>query len=211
MPHPGEHEPQSTLVRQASWCQSDAVNAAHMEFCGSPAWRQMVEEIVLPEALKGVDLGDDVLEIGPGPGFTTDVLRTRAARVTAVEIDEGLAADLARRLAGTNVEVVRADATSLDFADGRFTAVTSFNMLHHVPTDEAQDKIFSELARVLRADGVLAAADGDPRIEVDDFHEGDTYHPIAAADVRARLVAAGFSEVDVRTYDLGWVCVARLA
>jgi ubiquinone/menaquinone biosynthesis C-methylase UbiE len=128
-----------------------------------------------------------------------------------VEIDEALAEDLRRRLAGTNVEVVHADATALDFPDSRFTGVTSFNMLHHVPTDEAQDKIFAELARVLRDDGVLAAADGDPRIEVDDFHKGDTYHPIAAADVPKRLAAAGFTRVDVRSYDLGWVCVARLA
>jgi ubiquinone/menaquinone biosynthesis C-methylase UbiE len=171
----------------------------------------MVEEIVLPEALRDVDLGDDVLEIGPGPGFTTDVLRARAGRLTAVEIDDGLAADLARRLEGTNVEVIHADATSLDLPDDRFTAVTSFNMLHHVPTDEAQDRIFSELARVLSVDGDHVAADGDTRIEVDDFHEGDTYHPIAAADVPGRLHAAGFETVDVRPYDLGWVCVARLA
>ena len=187
------------------------MNAAHMEFCTSPAWQQMVEEIVLPEALRGVDLGDDVLEIGPGPGFTTDILRQRAAHVTAVEIDDGLAGDLAQRLAGTNVDVINADATTLDLPDRRFTGATSFNMLHHVPTDEAQDRIFSELARVLREDGVLVAADGDPRLEVDDFHAGDTYHPIAADDVPARLRAAGFGEIEVRPYDLGWVCTARLA
>jgi len=187
------------------------MNAAHLEFCGSPAWRQMVEEIVLPEALGGIDLGDDVLEIGPGPGFTTDVLRERAAHLTAVEIDDALAADLARRLAGTNVEVIHADASKLDLPDRRFTGVTSFNMLHHVPTDEALDRIFSELARVLREDGVFVAADGDPRLEVDDFHEGDTYHPIAAQAVPQRLNAAGFTNVEVRSYDLGWVCVARLS
>ena len=186
------------------------MNAAHLEFCGSPMWRQMIEEIVIPEALGDIDLGDDVLEIGPGPGFTTDVLRDRVAQLTAVEIDDALAADLARRLAGTNVEVIHADASSLDLPDRRFTGATSFNMLHHVPTDELQDRIFSEIARVMREDGVFVAADGDPRLEVDDFHEGDTYHPIAAAEVPARLHAAGFEKVDVRPYDLGWVCTARL-
>jgi len=34
---------------------------------------------------------DDVSEIGPGPGFTTDVLRQRVAHLTAVEIDDVLA------------------------------------------------------------------------------------------------------------------------
>jgi 16S rRNA A1518/A1519 N6-dimethyltransferase RsmA/KsgA/DIM1 with predicted DNA glycosylase/AP lyase activity len=85
-----------------------------MEFCASPEWRQMVEEIVLPAALRDLDLGDDVVEIGPGPGFTTDVLRTRVEHLTAVEIDPVLAEPLRERLAGTNVDVIEGDATSLD-------------------------------------------------------------------------------------------------
>jgi SAM-dependent methyltransferase len=185
------------------------MNAAHLEFCGSPEWRQMVEEMVMPEALAGVDLGDDVIEIGSGPGFTTDVLRERAARVTAVEIDPVLAGPLAVRLEGTNVTVIEGDATSLDLPSDRFTGAGSFNMLHHVATDDAQDRIFAELARVLRPGGVLVMADGDPRIEVDSFHEGDTYHPIAAAALSPRLEAAGFEQIDVRSYDLGWTCRAR--
>jgi SAM-dependent methyltransferase len=185
------------------------MNAAHLEFCASPEWRQMVEEMVLPEALTGVHLGDDVIEIGPGPGFTTDVLRTRAAQLTAVEIDPVLARPLAERLAGTNVTVIEADATSLDLPSDRFTGAGCFNMLHHVPTDDAQDRIFAELVRVLRAGGALVMADGDPRIEVDSFHEGDTYHPIAAAALAPRLAAAGFDAIDVRPYDLGWTCRAR--
>ncbi|MCI0636396.1 MAG: SAM-dependent methyltransferase, partial [Actinobacteria bacterium] len=60
------------------------MNAAHLEFCASPEWRQMVEELVLPAALRDLDLGDDIIEVGPGPGFTTDVLRGRAGRVTAI-------------------------------------------------------------------------------------------------------------------------------
>ena len=169
----------------------------------------MVEELVLPAALSGVDLGDDVIEIGPGPGFTTDVLRTRTEHLTAVEIDRGLADSLAQRLAGTNVEVICADATTLDLPSDRFTGAGSFNMLHHVPTDEAQDRIFSELARVLRPGGQLCAADGAPRMQVDAFHEGDTYHPIEPGDLAVRLAAAGFTGIEVRDYDLGWICTAN--
>ena len=53
------------------------MNQGHLEFCASAQWRTMVEETILPEALRGVSLGDDVIEVGPGPGLTTDVLRTR--------------------------------------------------------------------------------------------------------------------------------------
>jgi SAM-dependent methyltransferase len=170
----------------------------------------MLEEIVLPAALPAAGLGDDVIEIGPGPGFTTDVLRNHAGRVTAVELDPMLAEALAIRLAGTNVEVVHGDATALDLPTGRFTGAASFNMLHHVPTSAAQDEAFAELARVLQPGGVLAVADGIPNDGLRAFHEGDTYNPIDPAAVPERLAQAGFVAIDVQTYELGWTCAAHV-
>jgi Ribosomal RNA adenine dimethylase len=76
------------------------VNKAHLEFCSSPEWARLVEDELLPWVLAGHRLGDDLLELGPGPGLTTDVLRRKAARLTAVELDLDLAAKLASRLAG---------------------------------------------------------------------------------------------------------------
>ena len=186
------------------------MNAGHMEFCLSDDWRQMLEELVLPPALEAVDLGDDVLEIGPGPGFTTDVLRQRAARLTAVEIDPLLYEPLAERLTGTNVDVVNGDATALDLPDDRFSAAASFNMLHHVPTTEAQDAVFGELARVLRPGGLLVAVDGVDSEGTRLFHEGDNYNPIDPDALPGRLTAAGFTSIDVELYDLGWICHASL-
>jgi len=185
------------------------MNAAHMDFCLSDDWKQMLEELVLPPALDGVDLGDDVLEIGPGPGFVTDVLRQRTERLTAVEIDPVLYEPLAERLTGTNVDVLLGDAADLALSDGRFSGAASFNMLHHVPTTELQDRIFSELARVLRRGGTLVAVDGTHSEGTEAFHEGDTYNPIETADVAARVEAGGFSGVDVRDFDLGWICTAQ--
>ncbi len=66
------------------------MNASHLQFCASPEWRQLVEATILPEALAGIDLGPDVLEIGPGPGLTTDVLRRLADHLTCVEFDAGV-------------------------------------------------------------------------------------------------------------------------
>jgi SAM-dependent methyltransferase len=185
------------------------MNEAHLEFCASPEWRAIVEEIVLPAALSDTDLGPDVVEVGPGPGFTTDVLRTRVDRLTAVELDPELAGALARRLDGTNVEVMLGDATALDLPADRFTGAVSFSMLHHVPSDAGQDRVFAELARVLRAGGVFVAADSVGSDDLREFHAGDTYNPIDPESLPVRLAAAGFTQVVVQTYDLGWTCSAR--
>jgi len=133
------------------------MNAEHLEICGSEGWRDALRDLILPYALADARLGDDVLEVGPGPGMTTDLLRPEVAQLTAVELDEDLAAALEARLEGTNVEVVNADATAMPFEDGRFTGAVSFTMLHHVPTAELQDRLFAEVARVLRP-GALTAA-----------------------------------------------------
>ena len=98
------------------------MNEAHLEFCASREWARLVEDELLPWVLDGCELGDDLLEVGPGPGLTTDVLRRKAARVTAVELDLDLAGKLASRLAGSNVTVVAGDVTRLPFPDGRFSA-----------------------------------------------------------------------------------------
>jgi len=180
-----------------------------MQFCASEEWRKMVHETILPVALHEVELGDEAIEIGPGPGFTTDILRTKTAHLTAVEVDEGLAAALAQRLAGGNVDVVVGDATALEFAPGRFTGAASFHMLHHIAPTDAQDRAFAELARVLVPGGVLVAADGAYSEGSAAFHEGDTYNPIAPEELGGRLSVAGFGSLRVRTYDLGWVCTAR--
>jgi SAM-dependent methyltransferase len=180
-----------------------------MVFCASEDWRRIVQEDILPTALDGVALGDDAIEIGPGPGFTTDVLRTMTVHLTAVEVDEALATSLAGRMAGRNVDVVVGDATSLDFEAGRFTGAASFHMLHHIAPMSAQDRVFFELARVLVPGGLLVAADAGYMEATVAFHEGDTYNPIEPDELEGRLSAAGFGDVDVRTHDLGWVCTAR--
>ncbi|HEY1653080.1 MAG TPA: class I SAM-dependent methyltransferase [Acidimicrobiales bacterium] len=187
------------------------MNAAHMEYCASDDWRRLVHETILPEALRGVDLGADAIEVGPGPGFTTDILCTMTARLTAVEIDEGLAGSLAERMAGANVDVVVGDASALQFPADRFSGGASFHMLHHIAPADLQDRVFSELARVLVPGAVLVGADGIYNDATAAFHEGDTYNPIDPGELGARLGRAGFVEVDVRTYDLGWVCTARAA
>jgi ubiquinone/menaquinone biosynthesis C-methylase UbiE len=173
------------------------MNEAHLVFCSSDEWAEACRKWIIPGALANVQLGDDVLEIGPGPGRTTDLIREMAPKLTAVEIDKDLAAELSERLADTNVEVVNADATSLPFPDGRFSAALSFTMLHHVPSPEEQDKLFAEARRVLQPGRVFAGVDSHDTPDFRKLHIDDICVPLIPAELEGRLLRAGFAEVKV--------------
>lgn len=169
----------------------------------------MLEERILPTALGPVDLGATVVEVGPGAGFTTEVLLRTTGYVTAVEIDPVLAAGLRRRLAGRPVAVVEGDARRTELPGASFTGAASFNVLHHVSTDEDQDLVLVELRRLLRPGGRLVLADGVPRDDIRAFHEGDVYHPVDPATLPARLDRAGFGDVRVARDEVTWYCWAE--
>ena len=173
------------------------MNWFHRQVCRSGRWRRRVEGELLPWALRGVELGDDVLEIGPGPGVTTDLLRGRTRRLTALEVDAAAAASLERRLVGSGVRVVHGDGAAMPFADGAFSGVVSFTMLHHVPSAALQDRLLAEARRVLRPGGVFAGFDGVGSFLFRLIHLGDTYTPVDPAAFARRLEAAGFAEVAV--------------
>lgn len=78
---------------------------------------------ILPVVTREVDLGEHLLEIGPGPGAATEWLRQRVTRLTAVEIDPEAASALAVRF--PDVEVVTADATDLPYPDESFDSVAT--------------------------------------------------------------------------------------
>lgn len=166
----------------------------------------------MPWVIGTVDLGDDVLEVGPGPGLSTDLLRVRVATLTAVEPDGELAAGLSSRLSGTNVETVHAELTALPFEDCRFTGAVSFSTLHHVPTLEMQDQLLSEVARVIQPGSVFAAYDGIANQKVANLHGDLTYNPVDPSTIEARLLGAGFASVELHTVEgLRWTAIARTA
>ena len=170
------------------------MNRAHAVLCSSGWWARTVERELLPWGLAGVDLGDDVLEIGPGFGATTGVLARRTGSLTVVELAESYCVRLRRKFGG-EVEIVRADATAMPFADGRFSGVVCFTMLHHVPSLDLQNRLLAEVARVLRAGGVFAGTDslGTGRA-FKLLHVRDTLVPVAPDGLPARLEHAGLVE-----------------
>ncbi|MBA3398348.1 MAG: class I SAM-dependent methyltransferase [Acidimicrobiia bacterium] len=177
------------------------MNENHARLCPSPEWAEHLHTDVLPVVTDGVDLGDEMLEIGPGPGASTEWLRHRVQHLVAVEHDEDACTRLSERMAGMNVRVVHADATSLPLEADTFDSAASFTMLHHVPTPELQDALFAEVARVLRSDGVFVAADSLASDGLAEFHEGDTYNPIDPTTLEARLRRAGFADVSITVAD----------
>ena len=174
------------------------MNRFHRWYCQSDRWRRAVRSELVPWALKGIELGDDVLEVGPGPGLVTDVLAKRAVRLTSVEIDARMAEALAQRKRGTQVRVIHADATDLPFPDSSFSGAVSFTMLHHVPSTELQDRLFSEVRRVLRPGALFAGSDSTPSPLFNLAHWFDTLVPVDPAGLAERLLTAGFSSAEVR-------------
>ena len=173
------------------------MNRFHRWYCRTGHWRHAIQDEILPWVLRDVDLGDHVLEVGPGPGLTTDVLAKRVRKLTAVEIDADLAAALRGRFAGTNVTVEEGDATAMPFPDGTFTGVVSFTMLHHVPAPELQDRLLREVRRVLRPGAVFAGSDSRTSLVFRVAHLADTMVLVDPDTFAGRLEAAGFESVEV--------------
>ncbi|MDP9238135.1 MAG: class I SAM-dependent methyltransferase [Chloroflexota bacterium] len=173
------------------------MNNAHLQYCSSDEWADAVKRWIIPGALEGIALGDRVLEVGPGPGRTTEVLRGLTPSLTAVEIDGDLARALAARLGSERVRVVRGDGTALPFPDGQFTAALSFTMLHRVPSVAQQDMLLAEVARVLRPGGVLAGVDSKDSDAFRALHVDDICVPIDPQTFESRLTAAGFTQAHV--------------
>jgi len=177
------------------------VNEAHQRLLGTPEWAAFLHEEILPVVTHGVDLGEDLLEIGPGPGAATEWLRHRARRLVAIELEPDAAARLGERFAGTNVEAVAGDATALPYPDESFDTVGMFTMLHHVPTLARQDALLAGALRALRPGGTLIGSDSLASDRLHRLHEGDTYNPVEPAAFLTRLQTIGFGEITLTVSD----------
>jgi SAM-dependent methyltransferase len=104
--------------------------------------------------LAGVRHGQRALDVGCGPGALTAelVMRLGAAAVAAVDPSEPFVD--AARARNPGVEVLRASAEQLPFADGSFDAALAQLVVHFMSDPIAG---LTEMARVTRRDGVVAA------------------------------------------------------
>jgi arsenite methyltransferase len=113
-----------------------------------------------PIALTDIEPGMSVLDLGSGAGtdvFCAAALVGAAGRTVGVDIT-GAQLDKARALSRgwTHVEFVEARIEQLPFADASFDVVLSNGVVNLSPR---KDRVFAEVARVLRQGGRLAIAD----------------------------------------------------
>jgi ubiquinone/menaquinone biosynthesis C-methylase UbiE len=173
------------------------MNLIHRKICSSDKWVRAVRETMLPWALKDVDLGGDALEIGPGFGATTRVLVEMVPRLTIVEVDPASARQLGEQF--PDVTVIEGDGARLPLPDNRFSSVTCFTMLHHVPSPAQQDQLFAETFRVLGPGGVFAGMDSLPSLRFRILHLFDTMVVVDPDTLPGRLARAGFTDARVTT------------
>jgi len=177
------------------------MNALEHFFCSSSFWRCFCERKMLPWVLAGNRPGEHVLEIGAGYGAGTRYLENSCARVTALEYDPRSVLRLKRRNNRGLANVVCGDGTKLPFAAATFTSATAMLVLHHLKSEEQQNQMLAEAARVLRPGGVFVGFEIlDSRLNRV-IHVGSTFTPFAPEGTIRRLTAAGFGNVsmDVRS------------
>jgi SAM-dependent methyltransferase len=144
--------------------------------------------------LAGVRPGQRVLDVGCGPGALTAELVTRlgADGVAAVDPSEPFVAAVRQRYPG--VDVRRASAEHLPFADDSFDVAIAQLVVHFMADPVAG---LAEMARVTRRDGVVAACVWDHASE-----QGPLSHFWRAAhvhdpDVKDESELAGAREGDL--------------
>ena len=177
------------------------MNYLHRRLCSSARWKEVVQHYALPWTLEQIDLGGEVLEIGPGYGAATEVLQRQARHLLCVESDLNLADRLRRKFNG-DVTVRCEDATAMSLPSESFDGAVCFTMLHHIESAELQNKLFAEVARVLRPGGIFAGTDSLQGRFMRLFHLFDTLVLVDPETLPQRLMAAGFEnvQVDVNPY-----------
>lgn len=156
-----------------------------------------MEFYVFPWAVGAMEFGEDVLELGPGYGISTDLLLPKCVRLTCLESDSGLARSLERHMHSTKATVVCGDARSMQLLGEVFDTAVCFMMLHHVTPASAQDQMFSEIIRVLKPGGIFAGADSPSSFLLRAMHAFDTVCMVDPLMLATRLEAAGFEDVQV--------------
>jgi SAM-dependent methyltransferase len=133
--------------------------------CGSyaedlPLWRSLAAEH-----------GDPVLDVGAGTGRVTLDLARRGHRVTALDLDGTLLAELKRRAAGLPVETIEADAR--EFAlDRRFQlCLVPMQTIQLLGGRDGRIGFLRCAAAHLAAGGMLAIA-VSPTLEEFEVHDG---------------------------------------
>jgi SAM-dependent methyltransferase len=166
--------------------------------------------------LPAIRRGDQVIDVGCGPGSITLGLAQAAGHVTGIDVDDAEFEDARAYAAGhgvDNVEFREGSIYDLDVAEGSIDVCTLFSMLETLDDPLAG---LAEVRRVLKPGGVVGAssieygglilhgADVPPLRRFYDLRlalweaQGDV-HPYRGRELRGLLLAAGFAQIEATT------------
>ncbi|GAA2029112.1 methyltransferase domain-containing protein [Catenulispora yoronensis] len=200
--------------------QNTYTHGHHESVLRSHRWR--TAENSAAYLLPRLAAGQNVLDVGCGPGTITMDLAERVApgTVTAVEITADalrLAQDEAAARGTANVRFAVADVHALDFPDDTFDVVHAHQVLQHVADPVLALK---EMRRVCKPGGVVAVRDSDyggfrwfpedPAMDTwltayMDLARANDANPDAGRRLRSWALAAGFQAEDVTATASCWV------
>ena len=95
----------------------------------------------------------DVLEVGFGDGYGAYFLAGRAKSVKAVDVLERNVNLALNKYEKPNLEFKKSCGTCLDFSDGTFDTVVSFQVIEHIPEEDVVEYLES-IKRVLKKGGI---------------------------------------------------------
>ncbi len=166
-------------------------------------------------ALLAPKTGERALDIGCGPGLTTEALAHAvgpAGHVLGVDIAPPMLNIAQRRCASlSQVAFGMADVTRLPYEDGRFDIALASQVYEYV---EEVDHALKDLARVIRRGGRVVLVDTDWESAVWASHDDarmrrviETWnehipHPQLPRTLKRRMEAAGFSNIRVEVVPL---------
>jgi SAM-dependent methyltransferase len=166
--------------------------------------------------LPAIGQGDEVLDVGCGPGSITLGLAQAAGHVTGIDVDDAEFADArayAARHGIDNVEFREGSIYDLRVTDGSIDVCTLCSMLETLEDPLAG---LAEVRRVLKPGGVIGASSieygglilhGADVPSLRRFYDlrlalwaaqGDV-HPYRGRELRGLLLAAGFAQVEAST------------
>lgn len=190
-----------------------------------------VEELVADAFVAAGGLGpaSRVLEVGIGTGRIALPLARRVGRVFGVDRSSPMLAKLIEKRGPLPVELVRADATRLPFADASVEAAVGVHVFHLIPGWRA---VLAELARVLGPGGLLLHGGDDhargeawrrwrarteaqfgvenvgvPRARIETFLEEEGWRPVGVERVRFARRARPremLALIEGRSWSLTW-------
>jgi len=109
--------------------------------------------------LRGTTQGLSILDVGCGPGATDEFLTGRFAKVSGVDVSEGILETARKKNPAATYAFY--DGTRLPFADATFDVAFTICVMHHVPP-EHWTAFVAEMKRVTKPGGLCYVFEHNP-------------------------------------------------